>query len=67
MTPQDLRILAYACALAGLACFLRPVLGRLRGGAEPGAAGRGGIPMLRWAGFGLTLLALFLQRMAAGA
>jgi hypothetical protein len=65
MTPEGLRVLAYACALAGLGCFLWPLIRRLRGEAGPDAAG--GVRSPRWwAGFGLTALALMLQRMAAG-
>jgi hypothetical protein len=64
MTPDSLRILAYAFALAGLGCFLWPLVQRLRGRDAPEA---GGLSSPRWwAGFGLTALALMLQRMAAG-
>jgi hypothetical protein len=65
MSASSLSALAYASALAGLACFLWPIVQRLRGRGEDGPGGPHA--RTRWAGFGLTALALILQRLAAGA
>ena len=69
LSPQTLTILAFALALAGLACFLWPSFQRLSGRAV--APREGADKTIRsplwWAGFVLTAIALMLQRMAAGA
>ncbi|HYF53271.1 MAG TPA: hypothetical protein VEA41_03335 [Salinarimonas sp.] len=65
MQPQHLTWLAFALAGAGLACFLAPVVRRLRGG-PPQAAGAAIRSPLWWTGFVLTAIAIVLQRMAAG-
>jgi threonine/homoserine/homoserine lactone efflux protein len=61
MTPFQLSILI---ALAGLACFLWPVVQRLRGKGEtesPESRANLRSP-LWWAGFVLTALAIWIQR-----
>lgn len=61
MSPFHLSLLL---ALAGLGCFLWPVIGRLRGqaSAESPEARAGLRSPLWWTGFVLTALALFVQR-----
>ncbi len=65
----DLNLVAMGLALAGFACFLWPVIQRVSGRAAPEERLDGMRAMrtpLWWAGFLLTLLALLLQRVAAG-
>jgi hypothetical protein len=63
MSPNAALVLAYALAFAGLACFLWPTIRRLRG--DETAAG--GLRSRSWLlGLVLTVLALMMQRMAAG-
>jgi hypothetical protein len=68
LSPGTLTILAFALALAGLACFLWPSFQRLSGRADsaPGGAQKTVRSPLWWTGFILTAIALMLQRMAAG-
>jgi hypothetical protein len=65
----DLNLVAMAVAVAGFGCFLWPVIRRVSGRAPPEERADGMAAMrtpLWWAGFLLTLLALLLQRLAAG-
>lgn len=60
----DLHTLSFALGLAGLSCFLWPILRRLGGQQQPPE--RSGLKSpLWWVGFLLTILAIFLQRMAS--
>lgn len=56
--------LAYLLALAGLACFLWPVIQRVRGieSSESPESRAGLRSPLWWVGFVLTALALYVQR-----
>ncbi|MBN9469622.1 MULTISPECIES: hypothetical protein [unclassified Bosea (in: a-proteobacteria)] len=58
---------ALGLGILGLACFTWPILQRLSGRAqpEPLGSGRSLRSPLWWAGFGLTVIAIFLQRLAA--
>jgi hypothetical protein len=60
--------LSVILALAGLGCFLWPVIQRLRGiTSDETPEIRAGLRSpLWWAGFVLTALALFVQRGSAG-
>ncbi len=51
----------------GFACFAWPIYQRLTGQAEaePLGSGKSLRSPLWWAGFGLTVIAIFLQRIAA--
>lgn len=59
--------LALILGLAGLACFLWPIVRRLSGNAppEPLGSGRSLRSPLWWVGFVLTAAAIYLQRMGA--
>jgi hypothetical protein len=61
--------LSFVCAGLGLGCFLWPVIQRLRGkGTQEPQTLEQKFQLrskLWWAGFLLTLLALYLQRIAA--
>ena len=60
----DLHTLSLACGIAGFSCFAWPILRRLGGHKEPPE--RSGMKSpLWWAGFLLTVLAIFLQRLAS--
>jgi hypothetical protein len=65
----DLNLLAIACAVAGFGCFLWPIIKRVSGRA-PREERADGMSAMRtplwWAGFLLTVLALLMQRLAAG-
>jgi hypothetical protein len=67
MTPETLNLIALACGGLGFACFALPIMQRLSGKAAPEAPGSGKSlrSPLWWAGFVLTVAAIFLQRMAA--
>ena len=71
MTSGTLTTLSLFAAICGFACFLWPFLGRLTGKpvtAERSDKERAGLRSPAWwAGFVLTCLALFLQRLAAQA
>ncbi|WP_332691221.1 hypothetical protein [Bosea sp. (in: a-proteobacteria)] len=58
---------ALGLGILGFACFAWPIMQRLSGRAEPEALGSGKSlrSPLWWAGFGLTIVAIFLQRLAA--
>lgn len=65
MTPTTL---SYLLAVAGLACFVWPIVQRLRGGqaqqSVEGEAGRSAFGSPLWlAGFALTAAAIYFQRM----
>ena len=63
----SLEQLALALGILGFGCFAWPILQRLSGKAQPEEPGSG--KSLRspiwWAGFVLTVAAIFLQRMAS--
>lgn len=67
MTPQAMTQIALALGVAGFACFAWPILQRISGRAkpEPAGSGRNLRSPLWWAGFVLTVAAIFLQRLAA--
>ena len=67
MTHFGLEQIALLLGVAGFACFAGPVLMRLtgRGQAEPLGSGKSLRSPLWWAGFLLTIAAIFLQRMAS--
>jgi hypothetical protein len=59
----DLTTLSLGLGLAGLCCFLWPILQRINGNPQPQE--RSGLRSpLWWAGLVLTALAVYLQRMA---
>lgn len=59
--------IAIGLGVVGLACFAWPIMQRLSGKAAPEEAGSGKSlrSPLWWAGFGLTIAAIFLQRLAS--
>ena len=65
--PLNLEQIALGLGILGLGCFAWPILQRLSGKAQPEVPGSG--KSLRspiwWAGFILTIAAIFLQRMAS--
>lgn len=67
MTSPSLEQIALGLGLLGFGCFAWPILQRLGGKAPPEAPGSG--RSLRspiwWAGFILTIAAIFLQRVAS--
>lgn len=67
MTPAVLSQIALALGGLGFACFAWPILQRIKGNAQPEAPGSGKSlrSPLWWAGFVLTIAAIFLQRMAS--
>lgn len=67
MSPETLNLIALACGGVGFACFAFPIVQRLSGRAasEPLGSGRSLRSPLWWAGFVLTIVAIFLQRIAA--
>jgi hypothetical protein len=67
LTPEALSLIALGLGLVGFACLAMPVLMRLSGRApaEPMGSGRSLRSPLWWAGFILTIAAIFLQRMAS--
>lgn len=64
---MTLEQISLGLGLAGLGCFLWPILLRLRGAApaEAPASGSSLRSPLWWAGFVLTAAAIFLQRIAS--
>jgi hypothetical protein len=66
MNAESALYLSYALALAGLVCFLWPVVANFRHSIkqeEPSFLSRSSFRSpWRWAGFGLTLAALLVQR-----
>lgn len=67
MTPETLNMVALALGVAGFGCFAWPILQRLNGKAAPEVPGSGKSlrSPLWWAGFMLTIAAIFVQRMAS--
>lgn len=63
----SLEHIALALGILGLSCFAWPVLQRINGKASPEQPGSGKSlrSPLWWAGFILTIAAIFLQRMAS--
>ncbi len=67
MTTASLEQIALLLGIVGLGCFAWPIVMRLSGKAqaeEPGS-GKSLRSPLWWAGFLLTIAAIFLQRMAS--
>lgn len=58
---------ALILGVAGLACFLWPIMRRISGSApaEPAGSGRSLRSPLWWTGFVLTAAAIYVQRMGA--
>ena len=69
MIPAGLTLeqIALGLGVLGLACFAWPIVQRLNGRApaEPPGSGRSLRSPIWWAGFVLTVAAIFLQRMAS--
>ena len=67
MISPSLEQIALGLGLLGLSCFMWPILQRLSGRAPPEAPGSGRSlrSPLWWAGFVLTIAAIFLQRIAS--
>jgi len=64
---MNLEQIALGLGVAGLACFAWPILQRMRGqipALPPGSSSSLRSP-LWWAGFIITVAAIFLQRMAS--
>ena len=67
LTSETLGLIALLLGGAGLACFAWPIVMRISGKAQAEELGSGKSlrSPLWWAGFGLTVIAIFLQRIAA--
>jgi hypothetical protein len=67
MTPATLNTLALGLGILGFACFAWPIMQRVSGKAKPEQPGSGKSlrSPLWWAGFVLTIAAIFLQRIAS--
>lgn len=67
MTSLSLEQLALLLGILGFACFAWPIIQRVSGRAPPEAPGSGRSlhSPIWWAGFALTVAALFLQRVAS--
>ncbi|KQK29763.1 hypothetical protein ARD30_05280 [Bosea thiooxidans] len=67
MTHFGLEQIALLLGIVGFACFAGPIVMRLTGRAqaEPFGSGKSLRSPLWWAGFLLTIAAIFLQRMAS--
>ncbi len=67
MTHFGLEQIALLLGIVGFACFAGPIVMRLTGRAqaEPLGSGKSLRSPLWWAGFLLTIAAIFLQRMAS--
>ncbi len=67
LTPETLSLIALGLGIAGFACLAGPVILRLTGRAqaEPSGSGKSLRSPLWWAGFLLTVAAIFLQRIAS--
>lgn len=67
MDAASLNMVALALGGAGFGCFAWPIIQRLNGKAPPEAPGSGKSlrSPLWWAGFLLTIAAIFLQRVAS--
>lgn len=67
LTPDHLSQIAMVFGVVGLGCFAWPIVMRLTGKAqaEPLGSGKSLRSPLWWAGFLLTIAAIFLQRIAS--
>ena len=67
MTTPNLEQIALLLGIVGLGCFAWPIVMRLSGKAqaEPPGSGKSLRSPLWWAGFLLTIAAIFLQRIAS--
>lgn len=67
LTPDLLSQIALLLGIAGLGCLAWPIVMRLagKGQAEPLGSGKSLRSPLWWAGFLLTVAAMFLQRIAS--
>ncbi|CAN7299325.1 hypothetical protein [Bosea sp. LjRoot237] len=67
MNAETVNLLSLGLGAIGFACFAWPIMQRLRGQteAEPLGSGKSLRSPLWWAGFVLTVVAIFLQRIAA--
>ena len=67
LTPDFLSQIAMVLGVVGLGCFAWPIMMRLNGKAqaEPPGSGRSLRSPLWWAGFLLTIAAIFLRRIAS--
>jgi hypothetical protein len=67
VTSDTLGFVVFGLGIAGFACFAWPMLMRLAGRAEaePPGSGKSLRSPLWWAGFLLTVAAIFLQRIAS--
>ncbi|BCB19109.1 hypothetical protein [Bosea sp. ANAM02] len=66
-TPETLGQIALLLGIAGLGCLVWPIVMRLsgKGQAEPLGSGKSLRSPRWWAGFLLTIAAVFLQRIAS--
>ena len=64
---MNLEHIALALGIVGFGCFAWPILQRISGKAAPSEPGSGSSlrSPLWWAGFVLTVAAIFLQRVAS--
>lgn len=67
MAPETLNMVALGLGIVGFGCFAWPIMQRLNGKApaEVPGSGKSLRSPLWWAGFVLTIAAIFLQRMAS--
>ncbi|MCV9935934.1 hypothetical protein OIU35_06130 [Boseaceae bacterium BT-24-1] len=67
MNAETLNLISLGLGAIGFACFAWPIYQRLSGksAAEPLGSGKSLRSPLWWAGFVLTVAAIFLQRIAA--
>lgn len=67
LTPDHLSQIAMLLGIVGFGCFAWPIAMRLAGKAqaEPLGSGKSLRSPLWWAGFLLTIAAIFLQRIAS--
>ena len=67
LTSEALGLVALLLGIVGLGCFAWPIAMRLSGKAqaEPLGSGKSLRSPLWWAGFLLTIAAIFLQRIAS--
>ena len=67
LSSETLGLIALLLGIVGLVCFAWPIAMRLsgKGQAEPLGSGKSLRSPLWWAGFLLTIAAIFLQRIAS--
>lgn len=67
MNAETLNLVSLGLGAIGFACFAWPIMQRFRGQAEaePLGSGRSLRSPMWWAGFVLTVAAIFLQRIAS--